>query len=82
MYFLHRNRCFSCPTPKGPYLCFATSSSLYTQSKTAKSTYVDGNTFKDNKTKRGSGGNSYAGYLARRVGELKCSDCNVKCDNK
>ena len=82
MYFVQKkNRCthgkcfaFTCT-----YCCFATSSSMHTQTKTAKA--VSAAPFKDNTTKRGSGGNSYAGYLARRVGKIKCA-CDQKCINK
>ena len=82
MYFVHKkNRCSKggCAFFKCSYCCFATSSSMNTQTKTAKTVYAT--PFVNNKTKRGSGGNSYAGYLARRVGHIKC-DCNSKCENK
>ena len=91
MYFVQKkNRCthgkcfaFTCT-----YCCFATSSSMHTQTKTAKAVYsetinnpTECGSFKDNTTKRGSGGNSYAAYLAYRVGKIKCKK-NSKCVNK
>ena len=86
MYFVQKkNRCknLECVSYTSPYLCFATSSSAHTTTKTAENTYADGNSFVNNTTKRGSGGNSYAGYLARKVGHIKCTkNCNVKCTNK
>ena len=74
-----------CVSYKSPYLCFATSSSAYTTTKSAKNTYAGGKKthsdptkFEDNTVKRGSGGNSYAGYLARKVGHK----CTTNCDTK
>lgn len=81
VYFVQKkNRCTngSCVSYKCAYCCFATSSSQQTQTLTAQSTFSKD--FINNRTKRGSGGNSYAGYLARRVGNLKCV-CNTKCEN-
>ena len=82
MYFVQKkNRCKNgtCTSYTCQYCCFATSSSMHTQTKSAKTVYA--NAFKNNITKRGSGGNSYAGYLARRVGNIKCK-CNEKCEKE
>ena len=82
VYFVQKkNRCTSgtCTHYQCAYCCFATPSSQNTQTIAAKTVYK--NNFVNNRTKRGSGGNSYAGYLARRVGNLKCG-CNSKCENK
>ena len=83
VYFVQKkNRCKNgqCVAYKCAYCCFATSSSQNTQTLTAKTVQGSGG-ISTNKTKRGSGGNSYAGYLARRVGQIKCG-CDTKCENK
>ena len=83
VYFVQKkNRCKNgeCISYRGAYFSFANKCSQYTHRKTNQVTYA--NAFENNTTKRGSGGNSYAGYLARRVGQLQCSSCNTKPKNK
>lgn len=82
VYFVQKkNRCKNggCIHYQCAYCCFAAQSSQNTHTLTAKTT--QSKDFVNNRTKRGSGGNSYAGYLARRVGQLKCT-CDTKCQNK
>ena len=89
-YVPKKNRCKDgvCMTRPPISLLFATSSSLYTSVKSAKAvatTYDENKSSSDsivgksegNIIKQGSGGNSYAGYLARKKGTSYCT-CNVK----
>lgn len=89
-YVPKKNRCNCYSTECCQYgngqLCFASTSSQKTQTKTSTSVYSTdktqqmGGKFKSNRQKRGSGGNSYAAYLARKTGNIKCV-CNSKCVN-
>ena len=79
VYFVQKkNRCSGCNCVhyKSAYKCLATSSSQQTHTLAAKTAK---NSVTSNRTKRGSGGNSYSGYLASRAGIVKCSSCNSKC---
>lgn len=87
-YVPKKNRCKDGPCMTMPdNLLFATSSSINSSiksSKTAHTTYDENKDITNvigkgegNIRKQGSGGNSYAGYLARKKGATYCN-CNVK----
>lgn len=63
------------------------SGSLFSQLKSSKTAYVAGNleptseklSIKSNVRKHGSGGNSYAAYLARKVGATQIKETQPSC---
>lgn len=84
-YVPKKNRCPGCLTIGNGNLTFATSSSMNTNSVTSRMVY---NVSKSQQTsaviqkkgsgnikKHGSGGNSYAAYLAKKTGNILCCDC-------
>ena len=87
-YVPKKNRCGGEPCMSPFKLMFGTTSNIYSVAVAARTEYK---TYEDNKTesttivgkgegnarKQGSGGNSYANYLARRKGIELCN-CNVK----
>lgn len=89
-YIPKKNRCQNgaCMSNPASNLLSATSSSVHsstTSSKTVANTYDSTKTVSSsivgkgqgNARKQGSGGNSYADYLARKKGTSYCN-CNVK----
>jgi len=89
-YVPKRNRCFGCPAVGNGTLCFGTLTSISTATLAASTVYtvtqsqnnpaVEAKKGRGNRQKRGSGGSSFAAYMARKVGNIKC-DCNSKCIN-
>ena len=85
-YVPKKNRCCNTPCTSPFNLTFAVSSSLNTSVLSSKTEYT---TYEENKNvssniigkgvgntrKQGSGGNSYAGYLARLKGNKYCNNC-------
>lgn len=90
-YFVpKKNRCLGgeCMSMPPSSLLFATSSSIHSSiksSRTVSTTYEENKNVSSsiigkgegNTRKQGSGGNSYAAYLARKKGTSYCN-CNVK----
>ena len=75
-YFVpKKNRCPNggCPSVALGMLNFATSSSYNTSVVGNKTVYTNNIAGKDNTVKQGSGGNSYAAYLARKKGGCDCA---------
>ena len=84
-YVPKKNRCPGCLPIGNSKLTFATNSSMnaiklasktvYGVSTTQNTPAVQAKKGSGNRQKRGSGGNSYYAYLAKKTGSILCCDC-------